>query len=113
VDNLIGALGQLGPIGIALVVLVVMWFLNRQTAAQYKALLSTQAEAYNARITALTDELDRKDTVHDEELGDLKTEIKALREDIRVMRAEMETERTARRVAEEEAHRLKMGGSRD
>lgn len=98
-ENLIGALGQLGPIGIALIVLVVMWFLNRQTAAQYKD-----------RLQSYADEINRLNAAHDEELGELKTEIKALREDIRIVRSEMETERTARRDAEEEAHRLKMGG---
>ena len=98
-ENLIGALGQLGPIGIALIVLVVMWFLNRQTSTLYKKQLKSYA-----------DEIDRLNASHDEELTELKTEIKALREDIRAVRAEMEIERTARRRAEEEAHQLKMGG---
>ena len=105
-ESAIGALGQLGPIGIALVVLIVMWVLNRQTSTRYKELIS----AYDERLKSLTSELDRQDVIHAKELIELNTEIKGLREDIRVMRAEMEVERSARRRAEEEAHMLKLSG---
>lgn len=105
--DLLSALGQIGPIGIALIVLIVMWVLNRQTSARYKELI----KAYDERLKSLTQELDRQDLVHAKETIELNTEIKGLREDIRVMRAEMEVERAARRLAEEKAHELRMGGS--
>jgi TolA-binding protein len=54
-------------------------------------------------------ELERVNKAHDEELGELRKDISDLRSDIRELRAEMERERVARRVAEEEAHRLRMG----
>lgn len=99
-ESTIGALAQLGPIGIALIILVVMWFLNRQTRASHEQ----QISYYRTEITRLNND-------HDEELSELRTEIKGLRDEIRELRAEMESERQARRVAEERLHRFKMGGS--
>lgn len=101
-EGLIGALGQLGPIGLALIILVIMWFLNRQSTATYRE----QLEAYKAEIA-------RINGAHDEELAELKTEISSLRKELREHREEMEMERLARREAEEIAHKLKLqiGGS--
>lgn len=96
-EGLIGALGQLGPIGLALIILVIMWFLNRQSTATYKE----QLEAYKAEIARLN-------AAHDEELMELRTEIGKLRTELKEHREEMEMERLARREAEEAAHRLRM-----
>lgn len=99
-EGLIGALGQLGPIGLALIILVIMWALNRQSSKTYRE----QLDAYKAEITRLNED-------HDEELAELKTEIRSLREEIKGLRGEMEVERNARRAAEELAHNLRMGAA--
>lgn len=101
-EGLIGALGQLGPIGLALIILVIMWALNRQSSKTYRE----QLDAYKTEITRLNED-------HDEELAELKNEIRSLRDEIRGLRSEMEVERQARRAAEELAHRLKMLGGTD
>lgn len=99
-EGLIGALGQLGPIGLALIILVIMWALNRQSSKTYRE----QLDAYKLEIKRLND-------AHDEELAELRTEMRSLRDDIKVLRAELEAERLARRAAEELAHALRMGGA--
>jgi hypothetical protein len=102
VEGLIGALGQLGPIGLALIILVIMWALNRQSSKTYRE----QLDAYKLEIARLN-------AAHDEELAELRTEMRSLRDDIKVLRAELEAERFARRAAEELAHTLRMGGSNE
>jgi TolA-binding protein len=102
VEATINSLKDLGPIGIALIVLLIM-----------SALMGRERKASQAQMTVMTTrhdaELKRINDAHDEELGELKTDIIALRNDIRELRAEMEQERAARRTAEEESHRLRMG----
>jgi hypothetical protein len=66
--------------------------------------------ARDADILAKNQELERNNKAHDEEIAELRNDILGLRGDIRELRAEMEIERVARRVAEEEAHRLRMLG---
>lgn len=108
-DTIIGALSQLGPVGLALIILVVMWFLNRQTVAQFRA----QVLYYQGEIKRLNDD-------HDEEMSDLRKrraedidelrrKVEELTAEIRNLRAEMETERRLRREAEERAHQANMG----
>lgn len=98
----ITALGSLGPIGIALIVLLVMSVIMGR---ERKAHLEQMTQLRTSRDA----ELERVNKAHDEELGELRKDISGLRNDIRELRAEMESERVARRVAEEEAHRLRMG----
>jgi uncharacterized protein YlxW (UPF0749 family) len=99
---MIEQLGQLGPIGIALVVLVIMWGLNRQSSKEYRL-----------QIRSLRELVDTRDSDGDETLAELRAEIRALKEEIRELRADMATERELRRKAEETAHRLRMGGRDD
>lgn len=55
-------------------------------------------------------ELRRVNAAHDDELGELRADIASLRKDIADLRKELGIERDLRRIAEEEAHRLKMLG---
>ena len=105
----ITALGSLGPIGIALIVLLVMSvIMGRERKAHQEQIAKIRADR-DADIAAKNLEIERSNTAHDEEIGELKKDIVGLRNDIRELRAEMATERAARMVAEEEAHRLRMG----
>lgn len=96
-EAIIGALGQLGPIGIALVVLLIMWALNRQTASRYVEIIAEQ----RARIEHLNAD-------HDAELAELQKNIVGLRKEISDLRNEIQVERTARMKAEEREHRLSL-----
>lgn len=98
-EGLIGALGQLGPIGLALIILVIMWALNRQSSKTYRE----QLDAYKLEIKRLND-------AHDEELTELRTEMRSLRNDIKELREELKVSDEKRRAAEELAHNLRMGG---
>lgn len=105
-EGLIGALGQLGPIGLALIILLIMWVLNRQTTRGYREEISRINKDHDAELEELRVNRAR-------ELKELREEISELKEEIRSLRVEMEAERTARRLAEERAHRLaieKLGG---
>lgn len=105
-EGLIGALGNLGPIGLALIILIVMWFLNRQTTRGYRDEIFRINKDHDAELEEL-----RGNRVR--ELKELREQISELKEEIRSLRIEMEAERTARRRAEERAHRLaieKLGG---
>lgn len=109
-ESIIGALGQLGPIGLALIILVVMWFLNRQTASQYRA----QIIAYREEITRLN--RDHDEEIADlrrrqaEDLADLREQIAQLKDEVRGLRADMQTETKLRREAEEKAHQAMIRG---
>lgn len=95
----INALGQLGPIGIALIILLIMWVLNRQTTRGYREEIARINKDHDAELEELRVNRAR-------ELKELREEIAGLKEEIRNLRVEMEAERTARRLAEERAHRL-------
>lgn len=100
--ELIGALREIGPIGIALIILLIMWILNRQTTKGYRDEI--------ARINADHDaELEELRKTRGEDIQKLREEITGLKEEIRSLRLEMEQERQARRQAEELAHRLRLG----
>lgn len=95
----INALGQLGPIGIALIILLIMWMLNRQTTRGYREEIARINKDHDAELEELR-------VTRARELKELRDEINELKNEIRSMRVEMEAERTARRSAEERAHRL-------
>ena len=95
----INALGQLGPIGIALIILMIMWGLNRQTTRGYREEIARINKDHDVELEELRVNRAR-------EMKELRDEIADLKEEIRSMRVEMEAERTARRQAEERAHRL-------
>jgi flagellar biosynthesis/type III secretory pathway M-ring protein FliF/YscJ len=95
----IGALGQLGPIGIALIILLIMWVLNRQTTRGYREEIARINKDHDAELEELRVNRAR-------EIKELREEIAGLKEEIRSLREETTAERNARRVAEEQAHRL-------
>lgn len=107
-EGLIGALKEIGPIGIALVILLIMWVLNRQTFARHEAFVKELRAGHAQDIERRDNEIERLNKNHDAELAELKVDLAALRVEIRDLRAEMETERQARRTAEETAHQLTM-----
>lgn len=98
--DLIGALQQLGPVGIVIIVLIVVGFQWRSSI-----------KAYSKRLVEVTDwykeELKRIDSDRDDGFASLKVEIAGLKDEIRLLRIDLDVERAARRVAEEEAHRLR------
>lgn len=97
----INALGQLGPIGIALIILLIMWVLNRQTTRGYREEIARINKDHDAELEELRVNRAR-------ELKELRDQIAELKAEIQGLRSEMEDERKARRVAEETAHRLAM-----
>lgn len=101
-EGLIGALGQLGPIGLALIILIVMWFLNRQTTRGYRDEISRINKDHDAELEELRVNRAREMKDLREQIAELRTEVKNLREDVT-------RESQARRQAEELAHQLKMG----
>lgn len=100
--DLIGALGQLGPIGIALVILLIMWILNRQTTKAYREEISRLNKDHDDEIADM-----RAQRI--QELGELRDRITALTEEVKTLRVEVGEERLARMRAEETAHRVRMG----
>lgn len=99
-ETTIGALAQLGPVGIVLIILIVVGYQWRQSSKGY----STELE----RITLwYKGELERIDKDRDDGFKSLRDEIASLKTEIRVLRQDLEAERTARRLAEEAAHALR------
>lgn len=105
-ENVIGALGQLGPIGIALVILLVMWVLNRQTTRGYRDEIARINKDHDAELEELRVNRAR-------EMKDLREEIAGLRAEVKSLREDVAMESLARRKAEELAHQLKMGRDPD
>lgn len=105
-ENVIGALGQLGPIGIALVILLVMWVLNRQTTRGYRDEIARINKDHDAELEELRVNRAR-------EMKDLREEIAGLRAEVKSLREDVVMESLARRKAEELAHQLKMGRDPD
>lgn len=97
----INALGQLGPIGIALIILLIMWVLNRQTTRGYREEIARINKDHDAELEELRINRAR-------EMKELREEIAELKKEIRDLRAETEAERNIRREAEERAHRIAM-----
>lgn len=101
-ENVIGALGQLGPIGIALVILLIMWVLNRQTTRGYREEIARINKDHDAELEELRINRAR-------ELKELRDEIAGLRQEVKDLREDVARESAARRQAEEVAHQLRMG----
>lgn len=103
-ESLIGALGQLGPVGIALVILLIMWILNRQTTKAYREEI--------ARINRDHDqELEEVRAQRSKDMQELRDRVAELTVEVQGLRKEIAEERLARMRAEETAHRLRMGGT--
>jgi signal transduction histidine kinase len=99
-EDVIGALAQLGPVGIVLIILIVVGYQWRQSSKGYSTEL--------ARITSwYKGELERIDQDRDDGFKSLKEEIAGLKAEIRILRQDLEAERAARRIAEETAHELR------
>lgn len=101
-ENVIGALGQLGPIGIALVILLIMWVLNRQTTRGYREEIARINKDHDAELEELRVNRAR-------EMKALRDEIAGLRQEVKDLREDYARESAARRQAEELAHQLRMG----
>ncbi len=100
--DLIGALGQIGPIGIALIILLIMWILNRQTTKLYREEI--------ARINKDHDqELEEVRATRSKDMQELRDRVLELTSEVQNLRKEIAEERLARMRAEETAHRLRMG----
>lgn len=98
----IGALAQLGPVGIVLIILIVVGWQWRQSAGQ--------ARIETDRLkTWYTEELDRQESDHERDIRGLQESIEGLKKEVADLRTAWETERKARMAAEERAHQLRMG----
>jgi TolA-binding protein len=103
---ILGSLPTLGPIGLVLLILA---YVGRQwisSDSRYKA----EIDRLNAAHAA---ELKRVNQNHDEEIKELRQDIKDLRREMDELRAALSAERTARMLAQEEAHRIKLQSGTD
>lgn len=105
-EGLIGALGQMGPIGLALIILIVMWGLNRQTTRGYRDEIARINKDHDAELEELRVNRAR-------EMKDLREEIAGLRAEVKSLREDVAMESQARRQAEELAHQLRLGRDPD
>lgn len=92
--TLIGAAPQLGVGGILLALLGLLMRRETQDRADYRAQI-TELSARHA------DELKRINAAHDEELAELRAEIKGLRAEINELNQRLDQERARRRAAED------------
>jgi|SRR5882757_7415281 len=99
-ESTIGALAQLGPVGIVLIILIVVGYQWRQSSKGYSTELARVTEWYKG-------ELDRIDKDRDDGFKSLRDEISALKVEVKILRQELEAERVARRAAEEREHELR------
>lgn len=103
---ILGALPTLGPIGLVLLILA---YVGRQwisSDSRYKKEIDRLNAAHEA-------ELKRINNNHDEEIKELRDDIKELRREMDELRAALSNERTARMVAQEEAHRIRLQSGTD
>lgn len=101
ITQILGALPTLGPIGLVLVILAYVGKQWISSDSRYKAEIERLNVAHEA-------ELKRINQSHDEEIKELREDIKELRREIDALRGELSAERTARMVAQEEAHRIRI-----
>lgn len=103
---ILGALPTLGPIGL---VLLILTYVGRQwisSDGRYKAEIDRLNKAHDA-------ELKRINESHDEEIKELRADIGELRREIVELRRELMAERSARMLAQEEAHRIRLQSGTD
>jgi uncharacterized membrane protein len=104
--EILGALPTLGPIGLVLLILA---YVGRQwlsSDSRYKAELERLDAAHQA-------ELGRINTSREEEIKGLHFDISELRREIGELRSELNAERQARMLAQEEAHQIKLQSRTD
>lgn len=89
-SDILGALPTVGPYGILIVIIVYLMKLLLGSDSRHSA------------------ELERVNKAHDEELNELRADIKELREQVDILLKAAEEERKRRYDAEEEAHKLKL-----
>lgn len=94
ITTLIGAAPQLGVGGILLTLLALLMRRESQDRADYRTQIAELA-------TRHADELKRINVSHDEELAELRTEIKQLRAEIHELNQKLDDERALRRAAED------------
>jgi len=107
VTTLIQAAPQLGVGGVLLTLLALLMRRESQDRADYRTQVAELA-------TRHADELKRINESHDEELHELRAEIKGLREQIDLLNAKLDDERARRRAAEDSMrprHRRDPGGA--
>ena len=103
-EGVIGALAQLGPVGIVLIILLVVAWQWRNSVKQ--------ARIENDRLKAwYVGELERQETEHERDIGGLQADVRQLKEEVAALRASWESERKARMEAEEVAHQLRLGNT--
>lgn len=102
-EDVIGALAQLGPVGIVLIILIVVGYQWRQSSKGYSHELARVTEWYRV-------ELDRQDADRDAAIASLTRQVSELKDEVRMLTEQIRTEIRLRMTAEEEAHRLRMGG---
>lgn len=104
--TILAALPTVGPIGVLLIILT---YVGRQWL--------TSDTRYKLEIEGLTTrheaELERLNKARDEDMKDLRNDINALRAEVIELRKELAVERTARMVAEEQAHRYRIQSGTD
>lgn len=103
---ILGAIPTLGPIGLVLLILAYVGKQWISSDTRYKAELERLDKAHEA-------ELKRINESHDEEIKELRADIKALRREMDELRTALGAERSARMLAQEEAHRIRLQSGTD
>lgn len=88
--DILGAIPTVGPYGILLLIIIYLMKLLLGSDSRHSA------------------ELERVNKAHDDELGELRADLKELRERVDQLTKIIEDERKLRYLAEEEAHKLRL-----
>jgi TolA-binding protein len=103
---ILGALPTLGPIGL---VLLILGYVGKQwisSDSRYKSEIERLTTAHDLELT-------RIQTAHSKEITDLRADIDVLRREMNELRMELGAERSARMLAQEEAHRIRLQSGTD
>lgn len=103
-ESTIGALAQLGPVGIVLIILIVV-------GVQWRTSVKEARIEINRLKSWYTEELERQETDHERDIGGLRRDLQELKAQVIELRAAWEDERHARMAAEETAHQLRLGNT--
>lgn len=101
-ESTIGALAQLGPVGIVLIILIVVGFQWRTSVKEARVEIDRLKDWY-------TTELDRQESDHERDIKGLQASIERLEKKVSDLQQSWESERKARMAAEELAHQARMG----
>lgn len=112
ITEILGALPTLGPIGLVLTILAYVGWQWIKSDKRNEAELKRISAAHEVELTRINTahdvELKRINQSHDDELKELRADISELRREIGELRAELNAERTARMLAQDEAHRIRL-----